>query len=363
MIPYGRQNISQDDIKEVSEALTKPLITQGPTIEEFEKQLSLYFGAKFAVAFNSGTSALYCTYRALGLKEDDEFITSPITFTATASAGVLLGAKPVFCDIEIDSGLMDVGALKRAISLRTKMVVPVHYAGHPCNMEEIYKIAKDRGLYIVEDACHAPGAKYNSYKIGSCAHSDAAVFSFHPVKHFTTGEGGAVLTNSEELYEKLIRLRSHGIKRGQDWEYEVLEPSFNFRITDFQCALGLSQLKRLDEFIKERREIATRYAQILTPKVYLPPEREWAYHVYHLYPIRLKDPTKRREVFRKLRSEGFGVQVHYIPVYHHPFMQKIGYQVCKNAEDFYSRVISLPIFPSLTKEIQESVAKKLEESL
>ncbi|MEN3033688.1 MAG: UDP-4-amino-4,6-dideoxy-N-acetyl-beta-L-altrosamine transaminase [Aquificaceae bacterium] len=363
MIPYGRQNISKDDIKAVSDTLLEPLITQGPKVEEFEKALAEYFGAKFAVAFNSGTSALYCVYRALGLKKDDEFITSPITFTATISAGVLLGAKPVFCDVEPDTALINPELIPELINSRTKMIVPVHYAGHPCDMEEIFKIAKERELYVVEDACHAPGAKYNSYKVGSCIHSDAAVFSFHPVKHFTTGEGGAVLTNSQELYEKLTRLRSHGILRGKDWEYQVLEPSFNFRITDFQCALGLSQLKKLDDFISQRRYLAARYAQILKAPIYLPPERDWAFHAYHLYPVRLKDPSKRREVFRKLREAGFGVQVHYIPVYHHPFMKEIPHRICPNAEDFYSRVISLPIFPGLDEKTQDAVAKHLEKAL
>lgn len=367
MIPYGRQFIEQEDIEAVIEVLKSDFITQGSKVEEFEKALANYCSANYAVAFNSGTSALYCVYRALGLSEGDEFITTPITFTATVSAGVLLGAKPVFCDIEPDTGNIDVELLENLITERTRLIVPVHYAGHPVDMEKVWRIAQKYGLYVVEDACHALGSAYKGFKTGSCEFSHAVVFSFHPVKHITTGEGGAVLTKDKELYEKLLFCRNHGIRRGEDWEYFVEFPSFNFRITDFQCALGISQLRKLDQFVQKRRQIAKRYFEALgeNKKLELPVEKPYAYHSYHLYPVRLKDKEKRKEIFRSLRRAGIGVQVHYIPVYWHPFLQKLGYKkgLCPKAEDFYERVISLPIFPSLKEEDFNYVVEKLEELL
>ncbi|MCS6943348.1 MAG: UDP-4-amino-4,6-dideoxy-N-acetyl-beta-L-altrosamine transaminase, partial [Geminocystis sp.] len=323
MIPYGRQYIDEEDIKALLEVLKSDFITQGPRIQEFERVLADYCGAKYAVAFNSGTSALYCAYKSLGLGEKDQFITSPITFTATVSAGVMLGAEPVFCDIEPDTGNMDINLLQSLITDRTKLIVPVHYAGHPVDMEELWEVAQRHGLFVVEDACHALGSMYKGYKTGSCKFSHATVFSFHPVKHITTGEGGAVLTNDEELYKKLLQCRNHGITRGEDWEYRVEFPSFNFRITDFQCALGLSQLKKLESFVKRRREIAKLYHERLSHfrGLSLPPEKPYAYHSYHLYPVRLAQAERRRQAYRKLRQAGIGVQVHYIPVYWHPFME------------------------------------------
>lgn len=367
MIPYGRQLIDEEDVKAVVEVLMSDFITQGPKVEEFEKALAEYCQSPYAVVFNSGTSALYCIYRALGLSEGDEFITTSITFTATVSAGVLLGARPVFCDIEPDTGNMKTELLESLITERTKLVVPVHYAGHPVDMERVWQIAQKYGLYVVEDACHALGSAYKGFKTGSCKFSHAVVFSFHPVKHITTGEGGAVLVKDRELYERLLRCRNHGIRRGEDWEYYVEFPSFNFRITDFQCALGLSQLRKLDEFVHKRRQIASKYYEVLgkNTRLEFPVERSYAYHSYHLYPVRLKEKEKRRELFRYLRKAGIGVQVHYIPVYWHPFLQKLGYKkgLCPIAEDFYERVLSLPIYPSLKEEEFIYVVEKLEEFL
>jgi UDP-4-amino-4,6-dideoxy-N-acetyl-beta-L-altrosamine transaminase len=364
MIPYGRQYIDQEDIRAVLEVLKSDFITQGPKVDEFERALAEYCGAKYAVVFNSGTSALYCAYRTLGLQEGDLFITSPITFTATVSAGVLLGAKPVFCDVEKDTGNMDVNLLETCIKENTKLIVPVHYAGHTVEMQKVWEIAQKYNLWVVEDACHALGSAYKDYKTGSCQYSHMTVFSFHPVKHITTGEGGAVLTNDETLYKRLLQCRNHGIKKGDDWEYSVEFPSFNFRITDFQCALGLSQLKKLNFFVERRREIAKFYLERLKDNLHieLPIEKPYTFHSYHLFPIRLRDPTKRRALFRKLRQSGIFVQVHYIPVYWHPFLD-YSRGLCPQAEDFYSRELSLPIYPSMRQEDLDFVIQKLEEAL
>lgn len=363
MIPYGRQFIDDEDIQEVIKVLRSDFITQGPKVEEFEEKLASYCGARYAVVFNSGTSALYCAYKVLGLKKEDEFITTPITFVATVSAGVLNGLKPVFVDVEKDTGNIDVGLIEDHITGKTRLLVPVHYAGHTVDMEAIWDIAQKYGLYVVEDACHALGSSYKGYKTGSCKYSHMAVFSFHPVKHITTGEGGAVLTNDENLYRKLLQCRNHGIVKGEDWLYYVEYPSFNFRITDIQCALGISQLKKLDRFIEKRRYIANVYYEKLKDHPYfeLPVEKPYTYHSYHLFPIRVKNPEKRRDIFRMLRKKGIGVQVHYIPVYLHPYFKNMGYRegICPIAEDFYSREISIPIYPSLTEEDQNRVIKTL----
>ncbi|GBC88992.1 UDP-4-amino-4, 6-dideoxy-N-acetyl-beta-L-altrosamine transaminase [bacterium HR13] len=364
MIPYGRQYIDEEDIRSVIEVLRSDFITQGPKVEEFERALAEYCGATYAVAFNSGTSALYCAYRALGLKEGDSFITTPITFTATVSMGVMLGAKPIFCDVEEDTGNMDVNLLEGLITQNTKLVVPVHYAGHPVNMQKLWEIAQRHNLWVVEDACHALGSSYKGYKTGSCKYSHITVFSFHPVKHITTGEGGAALTNDRDLYEKLLQCRNHGIKKGEDWEYSVEFPSFNFRITDIQCALGLSQLKKLSTFVERRRKVAEFYNSKLSnnPHLDLPVEKPYAFHSYHLFPIRLRDERIRREVFRRLRQSDIFVQVHYIPVYWHPFLN-YPKGLCPVAERFYSKEVSLPIYPSIKDEELYYVVEKLEEIL
>lgn len=366
MIPYGRQSIDEEDIRAVVEVLRSDLITQGPKVEEFEEALAKYCGAKYAVVFNSGTSALYCVYKCLGLKQGDEFITTPITFTATVSAGVLLGAKPIFCDVEEDTGNMDVRLLEGLITERTKLIVPVHYAGHPVDMERVWEIAKRYKLLVVEDACHALGSSYKGSKTGSCHYSNAAVFSFHPVKHITTGEGGAVLTNDYTLYQRLLQCRNHGIVKSEDWEYMVEFPSFNFRLTDLQCALGLSQLRKVEDFIQRRRYLAGLYKEKLRDlPLYLPVEKPYAFHSYHLYAVRLKDRRIRRRVYRELRQKGIGVQVHYIPVYWHPFLRKMGYKkgLCPKAEDFYKRELSLPLYPNLSEHEIDYVVEKLREVL
>jgi len=373
-IPYGRHLIDEEDINAVIEVLKSDFITQGPKIKEFEEKLAEKLGAKYAVVFNSGTSALHAAYFSLGLSKEDEFITTPITFAATSNAGIFLGAKPVFCDVEEDTGNINPDLIEEKLSSRTKLIIPVHYAGHSCDMERIREIADKYGLFVVEDACHALGAKYKSSKIGSCEFSDATVFSFHPVKHITTGEGGAVLTNREDIYEKLLMFRSHGITKDRkkfiknqngDWYYEMQFLGFNYRMTDIQAALGISQLKKLDGFVKRRRDIVKIYNEAFhyNPYFNVPVEKEYAYSSYHLYPIRLKDDfkNKKKEIFQLLRVKGLGVQVHYIPVYLHPYYQKLGYKKgeCPIAEEFYEREISLPIYPSMTNEDIDFVVKTI----
>jgi len=373
-IPYGRQYIDEEDIKAVLEVLKSDFITQGPKIGEFEEKLAKKVGAKYAVVFNSGTSALHAVYYALGLKEGDEFITTPITFVATANAGRFLGANPIFADVEPDTGNIDPKEVEKLITPKTRLISVVHYAGHPVDLEPIREVAQKYNLKLVEDACHALGARYKGTPIGACKYSDATVFSFHPVKHITTGEGGAVLTNDREIYEKLLMFRNHGITRDRkrflnkphgDWYYEMQFLAPNYRITDLQAALGISQLKKLDFFVKRRREIAQIYNETFKGNPYfdLPPERDYAFHSYHLYPVRLKPQLweKKKEIFRKLREEGVGVQVHYIPVYWQPYYQSLGYRkgLCPKAENFYRAEISLPLYPAMEESDIEFVVEKV----
>lgn len=362
-IPYGHQWIDDSDIEEVVKVLRSDWLTQGPKILEFEECLANYCGCKYAVVFNSGTSALHGAYFALGLKEGDEFVTTPNTFVATANAGLYLGAKPVFIDIEENTGNIDVSKIEERLTKNTKLIVPVHYSGHPVGLEKIYKIAEKYNLFVVEDACHALGAKYKGGKIGNCKYSDMTVLSFHPLKHITTGEGGAVLTNNEEFYRRLLMFRTHGITKENfidepdgDWYYEMQYLGHNYRMTDIQAALGMSQLKKLDSFVERRREIADFYNKAFRDNPYfdIPFKKDYDCPSYHLYPIRLKDKyrDKKREIFSKLREKGLGVQVHYIPVYWQPYYKVLGYKkgLCPVAEDFYRREISIPIYPAMTTE-------------
>lgn len=362
-IPYSRQWIDKEDILAVSKTLKSDFITKGPKIDQFEKALADFTGAKYAVVFNSGTSALHASYFAIGLSRPWEFITSPLTFAATANAGLYLGAKPVFCDCNSETGNIDVSKIEDKLTKKTKMIVPVDYGGQPADLKSIHKVARIHNLFVVEDACQALGAEYNGKKIGCCEFSDICVFSFHPVKTITTGEGGAATTNNKTLYEKLLAFRTHGILKKQDWLYEMIYLGYNYRMTDFQAALGHSQLKKIERFVKRRREIALFYYQALKNNPFFDIPSENKNSAWHLYPIRLKTKyvSKKKQIFRDLIKQGIGVQVHHIPVYFHPFYRKLGITrgLCPAAEDFYKRVISIPIYPAMSDADAKYVVKTI----
>jgi UDP-4-amino-4,6-dideoxy-N-acetyl-beta-L-altrosamine transaminase len=370
MIQYGKQTIEKEDLEAVIEILKSDFLTVGPKVDEFEKKFAHYVGSKYAVVVSSGTAALHLACLATGLKKEYEVITSPMTFAASANCALYCGAKPVFIDIKEANGLIDENLIENKISSKTKIIIPVHYTGLPCEMGKIKKIADKHNLIIIEDACHALGARYKRSKIGDCTYSDMAVFSFHPVKHITTGEGGMITTNSKELYKKLLLFRSHGItKDSQDmetknegsWFYEMQELGYNYRITDFQCALGISQLKKIDKFVEKRREIAKKYDEAFSSikEIETIKEPEGYKNAYHLYVIKTKDGETRLKFFNYLKENDIFCQVHYIPVHWHPYYQKMGYKKenCPKAGRFYERVISLPIYPSLQPYKQNKIIK------
>ncbi len=376
MIPYGKQIISQEDIDEVVAVLKSPLITQGPVIHEFENAVSSYCNVAYALGVNSGTAALHIACLALGIGPGDEVWTSPITFVASANCALYCGATVDFVDIEYETGNMDADALEEKLKHSTKIpkaVIPVHLAGLSADMEKIRKLSKEYGFYVIEDACHAIGGEYKGNKIGCCKYSDITVFSFHPVKAITTGEGGMALTNDPKIAEKLRLFGCHGITRDEslmkntpdgNWYYEQLELGYNYRLPEFNAALGLSQLKKLDSWIKTRNSYADFYFQRLSNlNLELPKTFTDRLCAYHLFIIKVA-PQHRQEIFNKLRESGIGTNVHYIPVYHQPYYQKIGkYKPLETTERFYERILTLPLCPALSRDDLETVATKLEEVL
>lgn len=372
-IHYGKQSIHQEDIIEVSNALQGDFLTTGPRVREFEEKFAAYVGAKYAVAVSSGTAALHLACVAAGLKSGDELITSPISFVASANCALYCEAAPVFADIG-GQGLLDPTEIEQKITPHTKVLIPVHYGGLPCDLEVIQKIAEKHNLIVIEDACHALGARYKNSTIGDCRYSQMSCFSFHPVKHITTGEGGMITTNSKELYGKLLMLRTHGITRDTgkflyreegSWHQEMQDLGYNYRITDFQCALGISQLMKANAFVQKRRELASRYLDAFkkVPSLEIINEKEGQFDSYHLLVIKVKDAKTRRELFDYLKERGILCQVHYLPIYLHPYYRQKGYAqgLCPKAEQFYNRIISLPLYPSLTEPQQDRVITSIKQ--
>ena len=373
-LPYGKQSIDHEDIQSVLDVLQSDWLTTGPMVEKFEQDLAKRVGAKYTVVLNSGTAALHAAYFAAGVGCGDEVITSPITFAATANAALFLGARPVFVDVWQDTINIDTGLLEQHITPRTKVLAPVDFAGHPADMREIMDIAHRHNLVVVEDAAHALGAVYHGCPVGSVA--DMTVFSFHPVKHITTGEGGAVATNNKNYYDKLLAFRSHGIVRDKEklheyhgpWYHEMQYLGYNYRITDIQCALGISQLKKLNSFLERRQALVDFYNQELADleRIILPVTRAGIIPAWHLYVVRLAgENPPRRKVYEELHRAGIGVQVHYLPVYRHPYYQKLGYMkgICPVAEDYYQGALSLPLFPAMQRYDAEIVVSELLSSL
>lgn len=391
-IPYARQWIDEDDIAAVVHVLRSDWLTTGPKVAEFEQAVADFVGAKEGVAVNSGTAALHAAMYAAGIGPGDEVILSPMTFVATANTVVFQGGTPVFVDVEPDTLLIHPEKVKEKITPRTKAIIAVDYAGQPCDYDALREIAEHYGLFLIADACHSLGAEYKERKVGTLA--DLTVFSFHPVKHITTGEGGMVVSDNSEFAEKMRMFRNHGITRDFDrfvhsspltvhrskrdndqqltdngqqttcsWYYETQDLGYNYRITDFQCALGISQLKKLPDFLARRRVIASRYDQAFARMKKIVPlaVREDVLHAYHLYVIRVNldhDQTKRVRVFKALRDKGVGANVHYIPVHLHPSYQKrfrTGQALCPMAEAVYEKILSLPMSPRMTDETVERV--------
>ncbi len=363
LLPYGRQSIAEDDIAAVVEVLRSDWLTTGPKVADFEQAFATRVGAEHAVSFSSGTAALHGAAFAAGLKPGDEAVTTPMTFAATANCVLYQGAVPVFADVCADGLNLDPEKIAAQITPRTKVILPVDYAGHPAELEAIRELAARHGLIVIEDAAHALGAEYREHSVGSIA--DMTVFSFHPVKHVATGEGGMVTTDRADFAEALRRFRNHGISsdarqrqsEGQ-WHYEMVLLGYNYRLTDIACALGLSQLKKLEQNLRRRRQIAARYDEAFGEMETLstPAVRSDCNPAWHLYPIRLnleKLTVDRGQVFRALRAENIGVNVHYIPVHLHPYYrERFGNHAGEYpvAEDAYRRLLSLPMFHGMTDE-------------
>lgn len=371
LLPYGRQWIDERDIEAVTAALRSDYLTTGPLLAKFEEKFARAVGARYAVAFANGTAALHGACHAAGIGEGDEVVTSPMTFAATANSVLYQRAKPVFADVDGRTGNLDPDAAARSITERTKAIIPVHYAGQPARMDELMALAKKHGLVVIEDAAHAVGAVYRGRPVGSIG--DMTMFSLHPVKQITSGEGGVIATDNEAYYRKLLAFRSHGIERDPErmereppgsWYYEMQSLGYNYRLTDIQAALGASQLDKLEMFLRRRREIVAQYDEafrhadaIETPYRELGAESSWHLYVIQLRSDRLK--SGRDAIFRRLHEEKIGVQLHYIPVYLHPYYRQLGYAegLCPAAEAMYGRILSLPLFPAMTDRDVEDVIR------
>jgi len=371
-IPYGRQNIDQNDIDAVVLTLQSDYLTQGPKVKEFEVKFAEYVGAKYAVAVNNATSGLHLSVLALNLYKGDRVITTPITFAASANCIRYAGAEVWFADIDPDTYLLDINSVKELIESKPKGffkgIIPVDFAGLPVNMEEFRALADMHNLWIIEDACHAPGGYFIDSKseknyCGNGRYADISVFSFHPVKHIACGEGGMLTTNSKELYDKLILLRTHGISKENmdenhgNWYYEMKELGFNYRLTDFQSALGITQLSKNNKGVARRNEISLAYKKAFEGKIKFQELPAGAYNAHHLFIIEVEN---RKELYDFLHSKGILAQIHYVPVHTMPYYKNIGYKdaILVNAEKYYSRSISLPMYPTLTSKEQNFVIEK-----
>lgn len=362
-LPYGQQQIDEHDIHSVINVLKGDFLTTGPTIQQFEKAIAQYVGAKYAVSFANGTAALHAACYAAGISEGDEVITTSMTFVASANCILYQGGRPVFADIDYETYNISTESIEEKITSKTKAIIPVHFTGQPVELDTIKKIAKENNLIVIEDAAHALGSTYKKQKIGSIG--DMTMFSFHPVKHITTGEGGIITTNNSVFYEKLIKFRTHGIERDPKrllenqgpWYYEMQYLGYNYRMTDIQAALGLSQLSKLDSFIKIRKKYVEIYNMEFgtLSEISIPKQLHNTFSSWHLYIIRLNTrllKCNRKEVYEALQKENIGVNVHYIPVHLHPFYQKLGYEkgICPQAEKLYEEIITLPLFPKMTED-------------
>jgi perosamine synthetase len=371
VIPYGRQSIDEEDIQAVAEVLSSDWLTTGPKVAEFERVFADFVGSKEAVAVCNGTAALHAAMFSLEIGPGDEVIVPPMTFASTANCILFQGGTPVFADIDPNTLLIDPTQVEASVTSRTRAIIAVDYTGQPCEYDELQTIANERGLALVADACHSLGGRYKARPVGSLA--DLSVFSFHPVKHITTGEGGMVTTDDSHLAERMRIFRNHGITddhhqriaRGS-WYYEMVALGYNYRLTDFQCALGMAQLTKLPAWIGRRREIATHYSEGFAsmPEIQLPVVHSDREPAWHLYVIRLKLEglrVGREEIFRRLRGENIGVNVHYIPVPWHPYYQNLGYVKGQwpVAEEAYERIISLPMFSTMTDQDVEQVIGSL----
>lgn len=379
MIPYSRQIISEDDVAAVAGVLRSDFLTQGPAIPGFEESVREFCGAGHAVAVSSATAALHLVCQAMGLGEGDWLWTSPITFVASANCALYCGAQVDFVDIDAATYNMSVGALREKLTVAKregklpKIVIPVHMAGQSCAMEEIFALSREYGFRVVEDASHALGATYKGNAVGGCEFSDAAVFSFHAVKMITTGEGGMVMTNDADLAKRVALLRTHGITRAADemegeseggWYYEQIDLGIHARMTDIQAALGTSQMKRLPDFLKRRREVAAWYGGLLAGSSYgLPWQDPATNSSWHLYILQCADEAARKRIFGAMRERGVGVNVHYIPVYRQPYYRRFGFKrgYCPNAEAYYAKALSVPVHAGLTEGDVESLAEMLRE--